>query len=491
MEKLKILVELRPALDGYAGIPQETRLLYSALSSIEGMSIKGLLQTSSTFLPEFSIKERKDMEKNEDIDTFSRLIIAIDTASTKFNVINFFPRRWTALIYAFKFNFSKLSAPILSFDFNPVGFEDFVWRRLFAKSLPAEAFDRVSANNFIIISTPWSVFHMAGLWSKRLFGSACYPLISFPNIDIVIAQTPFPGRLIGSSQLLVRYHDAVPIFLPHTIGNMTKHQANHYQALKQNVANGAYFACVSESSRKDLLRIFPEAESRAVTIENMVSHHYFIESSNADYAKRIIQNRKSSPLESQIAEIIIESNYLLIVSTIEPRKNHEVLLSAWERLKIQHESNIKLVLVGSVGWNSEELLKRLRPWIASGSLTLLSGVPADELRVLYRNAALVICPSVAEGFDYSGVEAMCSGGVVLASDIAVHREIYADAAEYFKAYDVLDLESKLHFLLSKDEASLARIQHLKIKGVQHSQKFRPDQIMPKWRNFLESIIATE
>jgi glycosyltransferase involved in cell wall biosynthesis len=257
------------------------------------------------------------------------------------------------------------------------------------------------------------------------------------------------------------------------------------------VANGAYFACVSESSRKDLLRIFPEAECRAVTIENIASHHYFIESSNADYAKRIIQNRNSNPLAGQLPEIIIESNYVLMVSTIEPRKNHEVLLNAWEHLKIKHKSNFKLVLVGSLGWNSEEFLKRISPWIASGSLTLLSGVPADELRVLYRNAALVICPSVAEGFDYSGVEAMCSGGVVLASDIAVHREIYADAAEYFNTYDVLDLESKLHFLLSKDEASLAYVQELKLKGMQHSQKFRPDHIMPKWRTFLASIIATQ
>jgi len=61
---------------------------------------------------------------------------------------------------------------------------------------------------------------------------------------------------------------------------------------------------------------------------------------------------------------------------------------------------------------------------------LLNNVPADDLRVLYRHAAATVCPSLAEGFDFSGVEAMRCGGVVLASDIPVHREVYQDAAHY-------------------------------------------------------------
>ncbi|MDR7927306.1 hypothetical protein RIE95_09980 [Acidithiobacillus thiooxidans] len=48
---------------------------------------------------------------------------------------------------------------------------------------------------------------------------------------------------------------------------------------------------------------------------------------------------------------------------------------------------------------------------------MLHSVPAEALRLLFRQAVVTVCPSVGEGFDFSGVEAMRCGGVVAASDI--------------------------------------------------------------------------
>jgi glycosyltransferase involved in cell wall biosynthesis len=152
--------------------------------------------------------------------------------------------------------------------------------------------------------------------------------------------------------------------------------------------------------------------------------------------------------------------------------------------------DVKLVLVGNVGWGAETVLERFKPWLARGNLILLSGVPADELRMLYRNAALTVCPSVAEGFDYSGVEAMCSGSVVLASDIPVHKEIYGEAADYFKTYDVHDLVGRLRFLLSHEQAVLDQKSALRQKGQTISQKYQPASIMPKWNAFLDKVRHT-
>lgn len=123
--------------------------------------------------------------------------------------------------------------------------------------------------------------------------------------------------------------------------------------------------------------------------------------------------------------------YLLMVSTIEPRKNHARLLTAWSTLMTDRDPSIKLVLVGNTGWGSEELTQEMRAWIDTGALFVLSGVPAADLCTLYRHAVATVCPSLAEGFDYSGLESMASGGVVVSSDIAVHREVYGDATEYF------------------------------------------------------------
>ena len=74
------------------------------------------------------------------------------------------------------------------------------------------------------------------------------------------------------------------------------------------------------------------------------------------------------------------------------------------------------------------------PWMERGDVFLVADVPSADLRLLYKHARATVCPSFGEGFDFSGVEAMKSGGAVVASDIAVHREIYADAAEYCNPY---------------------------------------------------------
>ena len=109
-------------------------------------------------------------------------------------------------------------------------------------------------------------------------------------------------------------------------------------------------------------------------------------------------------------------DYLLMVSTLEPRKNHLTLLAAWEQLQAEHHEDLELVIVGMLGWDHEAIVHKFRPWIERGTLHVLEDVPSAELRLLYRHAAATVCPSFGEGFDFSGVEAMRSGGAVVASD---------------------------------------------------------------------------
>jgi len=115
------------------------------------------------------------------------------------------------------------------------------------------------------------------------------------------------------------------------------------------------------------------------------------------------------------------------------------LLSAWEKLRAEAFPELKLIVVGKLGWHHKAIVKKYRPWMERGDAFLLEDVPAADLRLLYKHARATICPSFGEGFDFSGVEAMKSGGVVAASDIPVHREIYDDAVEYFNPYSTLDL----------------------------------------------------
>jgi glycosyltransferase involved in cell wall biosynthesis len=114
-------------------------------------------------------------------------------------------------------------------------------------------------------------------------------------------------------------------------------------------------------------------------------------------------------------------------------------------------------------------------------------VPADELRLLYRHASATVCPSFGEGFDYSGVEAMRCGGVVAASDIPVHREVFGEAAEYFSPYSAEELAAALGRLVGAGEAVTARRQALAAAGDAVSARYLPENVLPQWQEFLSSL----
>jgi glycosyltransferase involved in cell wall biosynthesis len=382
--------------------------------------------------------------------------------------------------------------------FEPLHFRDFIWRRLFSKSLPASDFDLVTATGFRIARKSWTAMHVHGLISKYL-GHAVFPRLDTSDFDVMISETPYPAIVSKRTRLVVRYHDAIPLLLPHTITKRHYHQGFHYRALRQNVASAAWFACVSEATRQDLLAIFPQAEDRSVTIHNMISHEYFTENSSSSRVREIIRARLNpriakAHLDPTLRSRLFEENtlgpapaYLLMVSTIEPRKNHLALLVAWERLRAEGFGTLKLVIVGSLGWHHRSIVQKYLPWLERGECFLLEDVPSSELRLLYKHARATICPSFAEGFDLSGVEAMKSGGVVVASDTPVHREIYADAAEYFNPYSAEDLESAIRNLV--DPAQALRREELVTSGAVVARRYECEAILPKWQEFLTSQLT--
>ena len=113
------------------------------------------------------------------------------------------------------------------------------------------------------------------------------------------------------------------------------------------------------------------------------------------------------------------------------------------------------------------------------------GVPAPELRLLYKHARATICPSFGEGFDFSGVEAMRCGGAVAASDIPVHRDVYGAAAEYFTPYSAPDIAAAIARVI--DPAAPLRRTELVRDGTVVSAQYMPEKILPQWQNFLNGL----
>ncbi|HFB99074.1 MAG TPA: glycosyltransferase family 1 protein, partial [Bryobacterales bacterium] len=387
---------------------------------------------------------------------------------------------------------ARMGIPEHIYPFDPTGFEDFVWNAMFSRSLPASDYARITRASFAVLQPPWDDMHMVGMSGMV----ARYPLIDSRGYDFFVGQTPYPARFPRRTRLLIRYHDAIPIFLPHTIDNVSIHQAMHFRALRYNVKKGAHFICTSESTRSDLLRVFPHVEDRTSVIHDVVSHNYYHESAPRERLAEIIKSRIDKSTEPKFLTSrekirFYETStkpgtlrYIMVVSTIEPRKNHLKLIGAWEILR-EKVPGVKLLIIGSRGWNDERTLEAMRPWQERGELFHLSRVPAADLRVLYNGADAVVCPSRAEGFDLSGIEAMLCGGVVVASDIPVHREVYADNCEYFNPYSTLDMSKALLRIVSPEGEERRR--ELIERGLEHAKRYRKDNIAPKWEELLHRL----
>jgi glycosyltransferase involved in cell wall biosynthesis len=486
---VKLLLELRPALGGHAGIPQETRLLFRGLSSLRGVEVEGLIQSSSRVLSKgLPARARRRVREDRKMNRLSKVLVSLHEGPRATTI-----GRALAAMKLVTAPISMLGGTLLGLRqsltrFEPTHFQDFVWRTLFERTLPIEDFATTVSAGYRVAQMPWTLMHAMGLGTQRL-GHALYPKLDTRGFDVMIAETPYPGRVAAPTRLVIRYHDAIPLLMPHTISDKAYHQASHFHALRRNVRDGAWFACVSESTRKDLLSIFPEVGDRAVTIHNMVSHHYFREESSAELVPEILRTRRHPKAPGahggagQARKRPVQ--YLLMVSTIEPRKNHLSLISAWERLKTQGHDDLELVFVSSIGWDEAPILAKMRPWLERGGLHWLEDVPAEELRVLYRHARVTICPSFGEGFDYSGVEAMRCGGVVAASEIPVHRDVFATAAEYFSPYSVTDMVNVIARLL--EPGAEARRTHLIEEGDRVSSSYLPQTVLPQWQDFLARL----
>ena len=125
--------------------------------------------------------------------------------------------------------------------------------------------------------------------------------------------------------------------------------------------------------------------------------------------------------------------YFVTLGTIEPRKNHALLLDVWDRLGPDAPT---LYILGGRGWASADLLTRLDRLPAAGPVQVLSGLPDGAVAALLHGASALLAPSFAEGFGMPPIEAATLGTPVVASDLPVTRELLRDKAVYLDPADI-------------------------------------------------------
>lgn len=160
----------------------------------------------------------------------------------------------------------------------------------------------------------------------------------------------------------------------------------------------------------------------------------------------------------------VERPYFIVLSTIEPRKNHLMLLQIWKRLvEQQGEQAPLLVLVGQRGWECENVVDLLeRCSLLHGHVLELTRCSDQELVTWLHHAQALLFPSFTEGFGLPLVEALACGVPVIASNLDVFKEIAGDLPEYCDPLDALGWLSLVRrYSTSNDSMRAEKINKIK------------------------------
>ncbi len=261
-------------------------------------------------------------------------------------------------------------------------------------------------------------------------GSALAPSLLWPRRvpknSVFVHATQFPTA--ASFRWLARRPDVKPIFFVHDMLPIQRPEffnaeqvAEHRAFLEIFLRYGHAAIVHSDSVKKDLVA--------------------FLNSRSSGNKKILVASMPASRIFASAAPPDVElcaRPYFVLCGTIEPRKNHLLLLKVWKEIvQADGAGAPKLVIIGRRGWKNEEVFDLLdrAPWVSSHVIEV-AGLSTPGMKHLIANSRALLMPSLAEGYGFPIVEAKAARAPVIASDIAVFREIGGDGVAFCAVSDI-------------------------------------------------------
>ena len=169
---------------------------------------------------------------------------------------------------------------------------------------------------------------------------------------------------------------------------------------------------VSEATRDDAVRLLNLPPEKMCVIHHGIAEPFFQ-----------VNKQDAELVRSRLG---LARPYVLFVGTIEPRKNIDSLLNAYEALPASLREEFDLVLAGPSGWAPAETMARLQNTVEG--IRYLGYVPEDQLPGLFAGATIFVYPSLYEGFGFPVAQAMAAGTAVITSGVSALPEIAGGAA---------------------------------------------------------------
>lgn len=242
-------------------------------------------------------------------------------------------------------------------------------------------------------------------------------------------------------------YDLIPFTHPETVEETTRRAHTGWWSHVPGRVDAV--ACISQTIQQEYLA-WRNASGYPFPVTEHVTHFYLgAELDERDPVIKVLSQHES---------------YFMMVGSIEPRKNHQCVLDAFELLW-RRGCHVRLVIVGAFGWKNDAITARIRQHEKlNDRLFFINDASDRDLAALYGKTSGLVIASIAEGFGLPIVEAQLRGVPVICSDIPVFREVARHDAHYFDATAPSSLAAVIYDQITQ----------------QHSGAYAPNQANASW-----------
>ncbi|MCK5510635.1 glycosyltransferase family 4 protein [Candidatus Parcubacteria bacterium] len=320
-------------------------------------------------------------------------------------------------------------------------------------------------------------------YPNKFFKHVMQNLFKYPKIDKILGNIDlfFSPNLnfynyTNAAKKIITVHDLSFARYPEFF-SLRRNLWHKMINIKKTLQKYDKIVAVSENTKKDLIELFDVPENKIQVIYSGIERDL-----------RKISEQELNLIRDNCdfkQKYNLPKKFILYLGTIEPRKNIENTIKAFEIFleKNPKAVNYKLVIAGARGWKNKNIFKTWKNSLQKNNIKFIGYIDKNDKKYLYNMASLFIFPSYYEGFGFPPLEALACGCPIITANNSSLSEIIGDYSTLINPYDISSISKAIesHCLNNiNNNIFLEKFTNIK-------EEYSWDKCAEKYLNFFEDI----
>lgn len=293
------------------------------------------------------------------------------------------------------------------------------------------------------------------MWTQRVFPF----LLRRDRPDVLFMPIQMLPFLKAKNQKsVVTIHDLAFLLYPETFP--AKDAFLHKLYVREAITKADHLIAITEATKQDIIKFYKINPDKITVVYHGVDKDRF----------RLMQEGEENLVADVKSKYNITKPYILYIGNVQPRKNIQGLIKAYQKLRKTTDHNYQLVIAGAKAWLVEDVMKEIGDDYRED--IIFTGRFEDaELSPLLWGADLFVLPSFYEGFGLPILEAMACGVPTVVSNTPSLVEVGGEASLSFDPHNIDDMAKVLDNIISHPDLR----QTIRAKGLERVDEFSWDR----------------